>query len=314
MEFREPEPILFYFERGKLSDLVAKPKDGKTTFILLGIAAMLRGERFLGLPTKLTRVLYLTEQPRRSFHDKLQRVGITDGDAFRALFVTDLHGLDWSQTCSIVREECRAHDVGLLVIDTLSKSAKVSDENDAGEALRVCGPLQLIAEDNVAVAALRHAGKGDTNHGEIVDSGRGSSAFSGEFDLCTVLSRAPGSGHPNRRKLRSVSRDDNVPEIMFIELVDGHYVAEGSAANVEYRSARTAWLERLPSSKAAALPLRELMKIDGTTFSERTAGRAIEDLCREGVAAGEKGVGRAKRCDQAAYWRLDGDRAAGSGS
>ena len=40
MDFPDPDPVLFYFERGKTSDIVAKPKDGKTTFILLGIQAL----------------------------------------------------------------------------------------------------------------------------------------------------------------------------------------------------------------------------------------------------------------------------------
>ncbi len=306
LEFSDPDPVLFYFERGKTSDLVAKPKDGKTTFILLGIAAMVRGEPFLDLPTRAVRVLYLTEQTKRSFRDKLRATAGVASDQVRILFVTDFAGWEWSEICGVVRAECRACDVGLLVVDTLSKWAKVADENDAAEALRVVGPLQLIAEDNVAVVTLRHAGKGSTERKETVDSGRGSSAFPGEFDLCTVLSRAPGKGHPNRRQLRSVAREDNVPPTLVMELVDGHYQAEGSSASVEYRNARAAWLEYLPTSKTSALPIRELCAIVGKgVFSERTAGRAIEDLCREGRVAGERGVGRAKRCDQLAYWLLE---------
>lgn len=306
LEFPDPDPILFYFERGKTSDIVAKPKDGKTTFILLGIQALRRGELFLDLPTKPVPVLYLTEQTRRSFRDKLRAVEIVEGDDFHVFFVTDYHGWDWPDICQVVREECQRLSIGLLVIDTLSKWAKITDENDAGEALRVCGPLQLIAEDNVAVVTLRHAGKGGTDIKDVVDAGRGSSAFPGEFDICTVLSRASGRGHPNRRQLRSVAREENVPPTLVIELKDGRYVAEGSAPNVEYRSARAAWLEHLPSGKEAALPVRELwVMTDKRAFSERTAKRAIDDLCREGLAAGEKGAGRAKRRDQEAYWRLE---------
>ena len=317
MEFADPDPILFYFERGKTSDIVAKPKDGKTTFILLGIQALRRGETFLDLPTKAVPVLYLTEQTKRSFRDKLRTVGIIEGDDFHVFFVTDYHGWDWPDICQVVREECQRLSIGLLVIDTLSKWAKINDEDDAGEALRVCGPVQLIAEDNVAVVTLRHAGKGVTQIKEVVDAGRGSSAFPGEFDLCTVLSRPRGGGHPNRRQLRTVAREDNVPPTLMIELKDGTYVAEGSTANVEYRAARAAWLEHLPAAKAAALPVRELWNLtDKKAFSERTAKRAIDELCREGTAAGEKGAGRAKRRDQEAYWRLEdgqGQRGFGDG-
>ncbi len=104
MEFPDPDPILFYFERGKTSDLVAKPKDGKTTFILLGIQALRGGETFLDLRTRPVPILYLTEQTRRSFHDKLNAVGIVEGNDFRVLFITDCHALDWAEICGIVRE------------------------------------------------------------------------------------------------------------------------------------------------------------------------------------------------------------------
>ena len=308
MEFANPDPILFYFERGKTSDIVAKPKDGKTTFILEGIRPMRCGELFLGLPTKAVPVLYLTEQTKRSFRDKLRTAGITDGDDFRVFYITDFVGWHWPEICECVREECRCYEIGLLVVDTLSKWAKITDEDSAAEALRVVGPLQVIADDNVAVVTLRHAGKGRHNTQDVVDVGRGSSAFPGEFDVCTVLSRASGQGHPNRRELRSVAREDNVPPTLVIELKDGRYVCEGSTANVEYRAARAAWLEHLPSDKLSALPSRELCRIANNAFSERTAGRAIDDLCKEGVAAGKKGVGRAKRRDQDAYWLLDAEQ------
>jgi hypothetical protein len=308
MEFSDPDPILFYFERGKTSDIVAKPKDGKTTFILLGIKALRGAEHFLDLPTKPVPVLYLTEQTKRSFRDKLNAVDIVEGDDFHVFFVTDYHGWDWPDICQVVREECQTLSVGLLVIDTLSKWAKITDENDAGEALRVVGPLQIIAEDNVAVVTLRHAGKGSTDGADVVDAGRGSSAFAGEFDICTVLSRAPGGGHPNRRQLRSVAREDNVPPTLVIELNDGRYVAEGTAPNVEYRGARQFVLSRLPSCEAEAMTEAQILTAAKDQFSRSTLKRVLNGdrgeggLMRDGLVTGRLGAGGAS-AKAFGYWR-----------
>ncbi len=198
--------------------------------------------------------------------------------------------------------------IGLLVIDTLSKWAKVADENDAAEALRVVGPLQLIAEDNVAVVTLRHAGKGSPDGKDVVDTGRGSSAFSGEFDLCTVLSRAPGGGHPNRRQLRSVAREDNVPPTLVIELKGGRYLAEGSAPNVEYRSARQFVLSRLSSCEAEAMTETQLLGAAKDQFSRSTLKRVLNGkggeggLIREGLVTGKLGAGGASS-KAFGYWR-----------
>jgi len=313
MTFPDPDPVLLYAERGTTFDVVGKMKAGKTTFVLLACRAALRGQPFLDLPTKRVKVLYLTEQSRRSFRDKLRSLELLREPDLRVLFRSDFIGWTWKTICQFIGEQVVTWDITLLVVDTLSDWAQLENENDAAEALRVMDPLRTIAEDGVAVVTVRHAGKGKHGGEDVVDVGRGSSAFAGAVDTLCVLEGAPGSGHPNRRQLRLVSRKDDVPPTMIIELKSGGYVALGSSPNVDYRAARTAWLEHLPSSEEAALPVRDLWKMMDKAFSERTAKRAIDALCAEGIATGRKGAGRATRGDQDAYWfrEDDGERRMG---
>jgi hypothetical protein len=304
MEFPEPDPVVLYAERGCLFDLVGKAKKGKTTFILLGCKAVLRGEPFLDLPTKRVLILYLTEQTRRSFRDKLLTTGLAQEADLHVLFRTDFKGKSWNEVCEVIRDEIAKWDFGLVVIDTLSDWARIQDENDNAEALRVTAPLREIAESGVAIITARHAGKGEHGGLDVVDVGRGGSAFAGVADTLCVLEGAPGSGHPNRRQLRFESRKDDIPPTMIVELKDGHYDCLGNAPNVEYRVARDFVLEHLRGDEAAAISEKEILDACHGRFSRSTLQRVLNGLTGEGIATGKRGAGSAS--DKAfGYWLLD---------
>jgi hypothetical protein len=312
MIFPDPEPVLLYAERGTTFDLVGKMKKGKTTFILLACRAALRGQPFLDLPTKRVKVLYLTEQSRRSFRDKLRSLDLLGESDLRVLFRSDFIGWSWETICRFVGEQVHRFDITLLVVDTLSDWAQVENENDAAEALRVMDPLRTIAESGVAVVTVRHAGKGEHGGQDVVDVGRGSSAFAGAVDTLCVLEGAPGSGHPNRRQLRFISRKDDVPPTMIVELKDGQYVALGSAPNVEYTAAREFVLTHLPSSEDAALGEKEILAACHGQFSRSTLKRVLNGsngtggLIREGIVTGKVGAGTAS-AKAFGYWLLRDD-------
>ncbi len=307
MTFPDPDPVVLYAERGCTFDIAAASKVGKTSLVMLGCKALLQGEPFLDLPTKCVPVLYLTEQTRRSFRDKLESVGFLLGcQDFHVLFIADFGGLPWDEVCAVVRDEVNRHSVGLVVIDTLTDWARMQDENDAAEALMVMRPLRLIAEDGAAVITLRHTGKGDHSNQDVVDVGRGSSAFAGVVDTLCALGRVPGAGHPNQRQLRFQSRRDGIPATLVIELEDGRYSALGSAANVEYRLARAFVRENLPDSEATAITEKDVLEASDKRFSRSTLKRVLNDLTSEGVVAGKKGAGRASS-KAFGYWLRDAE-------
>jgi len=315
MTFADPDPVLLYADPGCLLDLVAKPKAGKTTFLLLGCRALQSGEPFLDLKTKRVPVLYLTEQTRASFKTKLDAIGrLARCDDFRVLFIVDFIGSSWDEICEAIRAEVRKWGVGLIVVDTLSDWAHLADENDSAEALRVTRPLRAIAEESdAAVITVRHAGLRGSPTSDVVSAGRGSTAYAGAVDTLCVLSRTAGQGHGNRRELRFVSRKDNVPESMVIELRAGQYDALGDAQNVEYRQARAFLFENLPTSEGDAITEKNILAAADDQFSRRSLQRVLHGsrgaggMLREGLVTARKGTGCAG-VKAFGYWLCqDGD-------
>lgn len=299
MESPDPDPVVLYAERGCLFDLVGKSKKGKTTFMLHGCKAVLRSETFVGLPTKRVPILYLTEQTRSSFKDKLETMDMEQESDLHVVFRSDFVSKSWKEVCEFIRGEVARWGIGLIVVDTLSDWAKIADENDNSEALRISAPLREIAEDGVAVTTVRHTGYKQGH--DVVDMGRGASAFAGSVDVACVLEGAPGTGHANRRQLRFSSRKDGVPDTLIVELKDGHYEALGAAPNVEYRVAQDFVLEHLSSDAATAVSEKDLLDAGRPQFSRSTLKRVLSTLMRQGEVTGKLGAGSAS-AKALGYW------------
>ena len=122
-------------------------------------------------------------------------------------------------------------NAGLLVVDTLSTWARLGgdDENSSGKAAEAMAPLQLAAATGIAVLVLRHDRK---SGGDVGDSARGSSAFGGAVDIILALRRGEGNSRPTIRALHGLSRFDETPATLMIELTDSGYVALGSQTAV----------------------------------------------------------------------------------
>ena len=100
---------------------------------------------------------------------------------------------EWSELCEQLRSHCLKNKVGLLVVDTLARWARLPDENDATAMAAAVEPLRRIAAENVAVLFLRHDRKGGGELGQR-RPGRGSSAATGEADHILHLQRKGGQG------------------------------------------------------------------------------------------------------------------------
>ncbi len=288
--------------RSCVTEVTAKIKVGKTHFVTDAIAAVLEGRSFLGLDTRETGVLYLTEERKPTFREALKRVGLARAKGLTILFRGESYELDWDAIATATLSKAREVNAQLVVVDTLSDWANLEgdDENSAGAAKAAMRPLERIASHGLAVVMVRHERKGG---GEVGDSARGSSAFGGSADILLSLRRAPTPGHPTRRCLQGVGRLSAVPPQLVLELQDAHYVSLGSSADVDRAASRTAILEVLPNNADDGLTEHELRDRLGDDVSRSTLKRALAALKTEKVVDRRLGGGPNRRAYR--YWRID---------
>jgi len=219
-----------------ITELDGKIKSsGKTTWATHLVASVLDGNRFMGYPTTRTKVVYLTEQSQGSFREALSRASlIARGDELRIVFRREISTIKWVELIATVAADALRDGYGLLVVDTVGKLAGLMEENAAGEAAAVMVPLQNAAHDGLAVLVCRHERK---SGGEVGESGRGSSAISGDVDVILQLRRPEGKQPLNRRVIESLSRYSETPDKIVIELVDDGYILLGDEEAVSMADA-----------------------------------------------------------------------------
>ena len=313
MDIPRPEFVVdvpLALARGTVAELDAYPKHGKTRLVLDAVWSVLSERPFLGAPTRKVNVLYLTEEWLVTWRDALTEAQLTGGEGSGLYWMSliDLQGKecgDWQELCEQLRSYCLAKEIGLLVVDTLARWAGVADENDAVAMAAAVLPLRLIAAENVAVLFLRHDRKGG---GELGQSGRGSSATTGEADHVVHLQRRGGQGEATlrQRELDGVGRLVGMTGKLVIELGDGgHFELIGSKSDVALSRAKELILGALPTRQEEAWTVKELMgRFQG---SRATMDRALNDLYHEAKVDHEKGAGHAaasRGLKALGYWRL----------
>jgi hypothetical protein len=297
----EPEWLVRpYAVKGAITDINGKAKaSGKTTFVTHLCRKVLEGEPFLDLPTTKTGVMYLSEQSAATFREALSRAGLLDREDFAVVLWRDTIGLNWPEIVHEAAEEAVRRDANLLVIDTLPQFAglKGDGENSATAALAAMQPAQEVAAThNLAVVIVRHERK---SGGQVGDSGRGSSAFAGAVDIIVSIRRVEGNVRPSVRELHALSRFDETPDMLVVELTeDDGYRALGDKAAVAEAEAREAILEAAPTEETEAMSLEDLLETTGV--GRTTAQEAIKALLETGELrrAGEGVKGSPYR-----FWR-----------
>ncbi len=280
--------------RGSITELAGKVKQaGKTTLLAHLVAAVLDGCEFLGRPTTRTPVFWLTEQNPTSFRQVLRRAGLLNRDDLHVLFWHETLGIPWEEVVRAVLAEAQRQGAGLLAVDTLGQFAglKGDTENSSGDALAAIQPLQAAAAAGLGILVNRHERKGG---GEVGESGRGSSAFSGAVDVVLVLRRPEGQPRPTIRQIVALSRFDETPPELLIELRADGYVALGTAKDIAHREARQAILREAPTDQADALTIDELLeRISGMkrTVAQKALAELVQDSLLRRIGAGVKGDG-----------------------
>ena len=172
---------------GATTDLIGRVKfAGKTTLLAHISSAVIRGEEFMGLKTTKTPVVYLSEQPRVSFHEAMKRAKLAGEPDFVYLLWAESMSVPWPKLITAALSECKKRGAELLIIDTIAPFAGLSGatENDSGHALSAMKPLQAVTASNIGVVIVQHERKGG---GDVGEAGRGSTAFAGAVDILVSL-------------------------------------------------------------------------------------------------------------------------------
>lgn len=118
------------------------------------------------------------------------------------------------------------------------------------------------------------------------------------------LRRPEGNSDKNRRLLQSLSRFQETPATLLVELKDGNYVALGEPGETAVKDARDLILAYVPSTEAEAVDLNKLLGkvkfVLKVKVSRQTAQRALDGLRREGSLIR---IGKGKKGDAFRYFR-----------
>jgi hypothetical protein len=286
---------------GAITELDGKLKSsGKTTWLMALMGKAVEGEPFMGRTTTKTGFVVLTEQNPTSLLAALRRGRLDQRDDIVILPWSSARSLPWPVIVALAAEEARRRGFRVVIVDTLPQFAGISGdgENSSGAALEAMGPIQEAAATGLAFVVSRHERK---SGGDVGDSARGSSAFSGAVDIVLSLRRPEGQHRETMRVLQALSRFDETPSELVIELDDGEYVALGTSEEVRARAARQAVLDELPVSAEDAIEAKVIVEALQETKIKRTS---IYKILAEMAAAGAVSVlGAGKKNDPHRYWR-----------
>lgn len=263
---------------GSITELVGQPKaSGKTTLAMHLARAVLDGGDFLGQNTvRSPAVVMLTEERSASFREALRRAGLADCRDLHVLTHQDAAGESWPKIVEAAAAKCRKTRAKVLIVDTLPKFVGLTGdaENQSGPAMEAMTPIQQVTHRlNLACLVNRHERKGG---GEVGKSGRGSGAYTAEADICLLLKRPEGNTRSTIRIIEALSRFDETPESMTIELTADGYVSHGVGIHqVVAEEVEVAVLEALLAlANGTRMSEKEIIK---TTGSDRGAvRRALE--------------------------------------
>ncbi len=277
---KEPETIvdrLLY--RGGVHNVTAKPKEGKSTFIMSAVKVVIEGGEFLGLPTTKTPVVYLTEERCPTFTDLLKRVGLFGHPDLHILFRQDASDLPWDEVMAQATAHAIKMGAGLLIVDTLFdwSGTASSNENQAGDGLTAMRPLQKAAAADLCVVDARHDNKIGQRQ-SLQDSGRGSNAFNGVADV--IMRLLPVNKHDYQRVLEVEGRFNSLlPKKTVLEWRSGVYVSLGEPGSGSVKS-QSRILDVL-SSSPQALSKKDLqaeIERTGTKVSDTALNTALGSL------------------------------------
>jgi hypothetical protein len=262
-----------YAPGGGLTVVAGPPKAGKTTYVA-GMAVQAAAS---GIP-----VLWLDlEQHATRTRDLFARLDAIELPIFA-------HSSASRVPMNAIARCVTEHEIGLVIIDSLSRFWTVEDENDAAQVTTAMGELLAFARSaNVAVIVIHHTRKSGGSDGSDI---RGSGAIAASVDVAVSFQRY---GDGPARLLEAISRYDETPRRLVVEYREGRYCELGSEADVRDREAR----ERVRAALTDE-PLARSQIAKDTGLPDATVARVTEALHEEGLV---ERAGEGKRGDPFTY-------------
>ena len=270
----------------------------------------MNGESCLGYPAcEPSKIVLLTEEQKPALLEGLEAAGLTGTRDLHVMTRYAARAVDWPALVSAADAEATAIGARVLMVDTLPGVARLKGdaENSSGHALAALQPLQETQTPGLAKFIIRHTRKGG---GDLVEAGRGSSAFAGEADVLLSISRPKKSG-PTVRRLEALGRFDAIPPVLTVERVT-HAIGKSSPP---YGSALPHLLESyriadapVTSSIAERLDdilprtTSEAMTADTLASQLSVSSRAVRDALGQGNQV--RRVGAGKNGDPRRYFRF----------
>ncbi len=227
---RPPENWLLegILKKGSLSLLTAKPKVGKTTFALNLAVAVCRGDSFLERSTKQCKVCYLGMELKVDETAKFMAdMQMTADDDLLFSF-----GLAPDKAVAKAVSLVNTENIGLLIVDTFQKLARVKDMNDYAQVSAASEPLLGVTRETDCHIMLLHHSKRNDQGEDAVGSTLGSTALPAEADTVLLLRKT-------KKGERILSGDQRygktLEDVVLRKMEDGSLVLADSASDVKYQ-------------------------------------------------------------------------------
>ena len=249
-----------YAGREIVTLLSGHPKVGKTTLVTHIVRAVAAGDPFLDRPTAQANVLWLNlEQTKGRI-----AAGFRDLEADGLpiyLFTGTRHDFTDAKLSRFIKD----NGIGLLVVDSLSKFWAIEDENDATQVTAELGRLlDLARQAGVAVIVIHHLRKsGGVDNLDV----RGSGAINSIVDVSLAL-RKHKDGSENSRVLEAISRYDETPNWLVVELTDAGYSRLGTVAEMTVKRNLDKLYEVLTQEPADSKELAEASGLARATVTK----------------------------------------------
>jgi hypothetical protein len=271
-----------YAARGAVTIWAGLAKVGKTTAVANIEGEVSVGANSLGQPTEPCAVLHIDlEQPQGLTARTLTRHCVPGAPVY----------VQWGSLPPLptVAAWCVEHEVGLVVLDSLTKVYKafgVEDENDPVQVERALQPLLEFARAaNVALIILHHLRKSGGDDGLDV---RGSGQIAAAVDILVSFRRFSPELDDSRRVLQAVSRFEETPRQLVVEYLDHRYRVCGTMAQVRRQKERDQVMAALTTESQTA---DEVARASGLAAS--AARTVLKELADEHViertGSGKKG-------------------------
>lgn len=225
MQHKDEEGVLWpgVLVKGDVSLLTGLPKAGKGWLLAHFLAALARGDQFLGFKSlgRSVRSLWITEEGRASLQRTIRRFGITEPEIAFATRDKIQPGLPWAELLASGAVLCKEDSREFLVVDTVERWAGIGKDgyNDPALVVQTMKVAQDISSEyGIGILLVKHDKKSGGEHGTNVADSR---EWIGQAAGCVSVTRSGTEDGSHQRVLIYEGRLDPPLDKILVEHVPG---------------------------------------------------------------------------------------------